>query len=236
MLSVGLVALAAGLAGAQDFPTRAIRIVTGLPGGGSDLMARVLAQGLPGELGQNVIVDNRPGGVIPVQIVAKAPPDGYTLLIFANLLWLQPFMQGSSLPYDVVRDFAPVSMVSNAPNILIVHPSVAANSVKGVDRSGQSQTGSAQLFHSRHGFVIASGAGIIQSHDGRQHRAHTLQGQRAGRDGCAGRPGANVVRYPRGGDAACEIGQVEIVGGDEPAALSGVSRIAYGGCFRLAGL
>ena len=138
IISIALVVLATGTAHSQStptnsgpvFPHKPIRIVTSLPGGGSDLMARIIAQGLPANLGQPIVVENRPGGVVPGEIVFKAPPDGYTLLVSGNLLWLQPFMKGNRVPYDPVKNFAPVSLVTNAPNILVVHPSVAAASVK----------------------------------------------------------------------------------------------------------
>jgi tripartite-type tricarboxylate transporter receptor subunit TctC len=113
----------------QAFPTKSIRVVTGQPGGGSDLVARLLANGITEGLGQPMIIENRPGGVIPLEIVQKAPPDGYTLLVYSNGLWLLPFMQ-ANVRFDPVRDFAPVSLVTNSPNILVVHPSLAANSVK----------------------------------------------------------------------------------------------------------
>ena len=79
-LSVSLMVLGAGAVSGQDYPNKPIRIVTAALGGGSDFAARLIAQGISGPLGQPVIVDNR-GGVVPGEIVAKAPPDGYTLLV-----------------------------------------------------------------------------------------------------------------------------------------------------------
>src|SRR5262245_31319968 len=81
------------LAHAQDFPSKPLRIVTTAPGGGSDAAARLLALGMGGPLGQQVIVDNRSGGVFAVEYVAKAQPDGYTILLYANSMWIAPFMQ-----------------------------------------------------------------------------------------------------------------------------------------------
>jgi tripartite-type tricarboxylate transporter receptor subunit TctC len=80
-------------------------------------------------LGQQIVVDNRPAGVIPGQIVSKAPPDGYTLMVNGNSFWLSPLVRTSS-PYDPLKDFAPVSLVVSTPNILVIHSSVAANNVK----------------------------------------------------------------------------------------------------------
>ena len=109
------------------FPIRLVRIVTSEPGGGGDFVARLIAQGLAAPLGQQVIVDNRPAGVIPGQIVSQAPPDGHTMLVFGNSIWIGSLLQ--STPYDPVRDFAPVTMATRSPNILVVHPSLPVKSV-----------------------------------------------------------------------------------------------------------
>ena len=112
----------------QDFPTKPLRIVTSGIGGSSDFAARLIAQGLSGTLGQQVIVDNRPSGVIPGQVVSAAQPDGYTLLLTSNSLWVGSLLQ--HVPYDVVKDFAPVALVARSLNVLVVHPSLPVNSVK----------------------------------------------------------------------------------------------------------
>jgi len=112
---------------AQDYPTRPVRIVTSEAGGGNDLQARLVARGLSVALGQQVIVENRPSGVIPGDIVAKANPNGYTLLLYNNTLWTGPLMQ--TAPYDPVKDFAPVTTVSTAPNVLVVNAALPVKSV-----------------------------------------------------------------------------------------------------------
>ncbi len=128
LFSVGMMVVSA--VSAQDFPSKPIRIVVnGEPGGGGDFTSRLISPGLAGGLGQPMIVDNRPSGVIPGEIVAKAPPDGYTLLVSTGVHWLMPFMR-DAMPYDPVRDFLPVTLLTQAPNILVVHPPLAANSVK----------------------------------------------------------------------------------------------------------
>ena len=117
---------------AQNYPTRPIRlVVASSPGGASDILARMLAQKLSEELAQQVVVDNRGGasGVIGTDIVAKAAPDGYTLLIIQPTLTINPSMI-SKMPYDAVRDFAPVSLVVDAAQIMAVNPSVPAKNVK----------------------------------------------------------------------------------------------------------
>jgi tripartite-type tricarboxylate transporter receptor subunit TctC len=124
---LGMMVLAPGAASGQSFPTRHIRIVTSQAGGLNDLTARVIAQALSGALGKQVIVDNR--GVIAIDIVAKASPDGYTILCFANNFWLLPFLQ-DKVTFDPISDFSPLTLAVTAPNVLAVHSSVPASSVK----------------------------------------------------------------------------------------------------------
>jgi tripartite-type tricarboxylate transporter receptor subunit TctC len=112
---------------AQPYPDRPVRIVTSEAGGGNDVQARMVARGLTASLGQQVIVENRPSGVIPGEIVARASPNGYTLLLYNNTLWTGQLIQKT--PYDWVRDFAPVTTSTISPNVLVVNPASPANSV-----------------------------------------------------------------------------------------------------------
>lgn len=126
-----LIGIGAEFVFAQTYPTRPVRlVVASTPGGASDILARMLAQKLSEDLGQQVVVDNRGGasGVIGTDIVAKALPDGYTLLIIQPSLTINPSMI-SKLPYDAVRDFAPVSLVVDAAQVMTVNPSVQAKNV-----------------------------------------------------------------------------------------------------------
>lgn len=127
-----LLALLAGAAAAQDYPNRAIRlIVTFPPGGGADIVARVLAPHLTEQLGQQIVIDNRSGasGIIGLELAAKSPPDGYTLVVgISGTLAINPSMF-PKLPYDSIRDFAPISLVAVGPNMLVVHPSLPVKSV-----------------------------------------------------------------------------------------------------------
>jgi tripartite-type tricarboxylate transporter receptor subunit TctC len=125
---IALMVLSASLACSQEYPVKPIRIVTSSTGGGNDFAARIIAQGLTAPLGQQLIVENRPSGVIPGETVAKAPPDGYTLLLAASILWIGPLLQDT--PYDPVRDFAPIAMLVSSTNLLVVHPSLPVKSVK----------------------------------------------------------------------------------------------------------
>jgi tripartite-type tricarboxylate transporter receptor subunit TctC len=120
-------------ASAQQYPTRAIRMVIGFPpGGGTDIVGRIVAQKLSESLGQQVLPDNRGGasGQIGTEIVAKAVPDGYTLLMahIAALSILPSLVP--KLPYDPAKDFAPISLAAIAPNLLVVHPSLPVRNVK----------------------------------------------------------------------------------------------------------
>ncbi len=127
-----LAAFAALPATAQNYPNRAIRLVVpSSPGGGTDITGRIVAQKLSEQLGQQVVVDNRAGAgtIIGNEIVAKAPPDGYTLLMGLSTLAINPSMY-EKLPYDALRDFAPVSLAVMSPNVLTVHPSLPAKTVK----------------------------------------------------------------------------------------------------------
>jgi tripartite-type tricarboxylate transporter receptor subunit TctC len=98
-------------------------------GGGSDVAARLIAQGLSETLGQQVVVDNRVGGIHIAQLASNATPDGYTLLTYSNSLWLIPLMHRKP-PYDPVRNFTPVSLIGGSVLVLVTHPSVPATSVK----------------------------------------------------------------------------------------------------------
>src|SRR5258705_7349846 len=103
-LATVMVVLGIGAACGQAYPNKIVRIVTSGAGGGGDLVARIIARSLTSSLGQQVIVDNRGGSVvIPAEIVAKAVPDGYTLLVFASTFWQLPFLQ-ENVPYDPVKD------------------------------------------------------------------------------------------------------------------------------------
>ena len=113
--------------GQQEFPTKPIRIMSGVAGGSSDVSTRLIAQGLASSIGQQVIVDSRATVVIR-EIVMKSPPDGYTLLLTANSFYLAPLVQPMS--YDPIRDFAPVTMVIRTPSLFVVHPSLPVKTVK----------------------------------------------------------------------------------------------------------
>ncbi len=131
ILSMAVLLTSAAGAYAQQYPSKPIRLVVGFAAGGpSDVSARTIAQKLTEKWGQPVIVDTRPGasGNIATEIVAKAPADGYTLLLPAFAHAVNPFLY-SKLPFDAAKDFAPILLFASIANLLVVHPSVPASSV-----------------------------------------------------------------------------------------------------------
>ena len=124
-------ALAAGAASAQEFPSRPVRIISPFaPGGGTDTLGRALAPALGKQLGQNVIVENRPGGstVIGTEVAFRAPADGHTLLVISPSYTTNPHVR--KLPYDPLRDFTGVTKLASTAMLIAAHPSVPAKNVK----------------------------------------------------------------------------------------------------------
>lgn len=139
-----LLALCAALPVAgQNYPAKTVRLVAPFPPGGSvDVVGRILATKLTENLGKQVIVDNRSGasGVIGTEMVAKAPHDGYTLLINTLPLVTNQFLM-ARVPYDPIRDFEPISMVTSSPSLVTVHPSMPVHSIKELIALARSKPG-----------------------------------------------------------------------------------------------
>jgi len=134
--------LAASPAWAEQYPARPIRMVVPVPpGGGSDAIARVLAERLGKSMNTSVIVDNRPGagGMIGSDFVAKSAADGYTILLINNAFVINPWLY--KLPYDTMKDFAPVAMVATSPNVLVANPALPANNVQQLLDAAKSKPG-----------------------------------------------------------------------------------------------
>ena len=126
-----------------DYPNRQIRVLVGFAAGGPvDVTARIVADALSAELGRGVVVDNRPGagGNLAADQVAKSPPDGYTLLQSSNALAISPGIY-SKLPFDVLKDFVPVSEVTTTFLVLVVHPSVPAKTLSEFIAHGKARSG-----------------------------------------------------------------------------------------------
>ena len=128
---------------AQNYPVKPVRIINPFsPGGSLDLVSRLLAKGMSNDLGQQFVVENRPGagGSIGIELVAKSPPDGYTLLMVQSSITVNPSLQ-KKVPYDPVRDFEPVSKVSSYMFFTVVHPSLPVRSVKELIALGKARPG-----------------------------------------------------------------------------------------------
>ena len=168
-----LVLAIAASASAQNYPARPIRyIVPQAPGGSSDTLARIITSRVAEGLGQQLVVDNRPGatGIIGAEVVARANPDGYTLLQVATSHATNPAMQ-ARLPYDTLRDFAPVSLLSQQPNLWLANPSVPVKTIKDLiayakAKPGQVNFASSGTGGSQHlaGELLKSMAGISMTH------------------------------------------------------------------------
>ncbi|HEX9685155.1 MAG TPA: tripartite tricarboxylate transporter substrate binding protein [Burkholderiales bacterium] len=132
LLAVAALACGAGVAFAQAYPAKPIRLILPFPPGApNDLVGRALGQKLSEQLGASVVADNRPGagGNVGIGAAAKSPPDGYTIVLATPGIAISPSLY-SKLPYDAARDFAPVARVTSIPNIMVVHPSVPARTLK----------------------------------------------------------------------------------------------------------
>jgi tripartite-type tricarboxylate transporter receptor subunit TctC len=152
-LSSLALALLAGAAPAQTFPSKAVRVIVPFaPGGATDIVARLIAPKLSEHLGQSVVIDNRGGGAatIGMDLVAKAPPDGHTVGVATLTFALNPSLL-SKLPYNSERDFAPVSLISTVPFVMMIHPSVPTRSVKSLVALAKARPGSINFSSSGNG-------------------------------------------------------------------------------------
>ena len=160
-------------AAAQSYPAKPVRVIVPIaPGGGTDIVARMIAAKVSESLGQQMIIDNRPGagGIIGSELVAKAPADGYTLLLSPTSHAINPSLY-SKLPYDTQKDFAPVSLALSVTTVFVAHPSLPVRSVKDVvalakAKPGELAFGSAgngHLFHLT-GEMFNTAAGIKMIH------------------------------------------------------------------------
>ena len=177
---VSLLALCAFSAAAQNYPARPVRVLVGFPpGGGTDIMARVLAPQLSQSLGQPFVVENRPGATtnIASDMVAKSAPDGYTLLFTTSALAINMSLY-KNLTYDALRDFAPVSVFAESPNLLVAHSSAGA-SVKELLAQAKAKPGAMNY--------SSAGAGTSQHLAGELFKART---------------GTNIAHIPYKGTAA----------------------------------
>ena len=169
------------VAEAAQYPTRPIRlIVASAPGGNPDINSRNLANELSKQIGQQVVVENRPGasGIIGYEALARATPDGYALGYLSNLIATNPSLY-EKLPYDFARDFQPLLLYLTGLNVLTVAPAAGAIGER-ADRICTRRSRQAVLWDVRHRGEYPPVDGIIQNHDRHQHRSRGLQGYATG--------------------------------------------------------
>src|SRR3954469_8805265 len=155
----------AGSAGAQDkYPARAVRLIVPFaPGGGADISARTIAAKLTERFGQQVIVDNRPGGGgnVGSEVAVKSPPDGYTLILVSSSYGANPALY--KLSFDPVNGFEPITLVSQQPFVLVVHPSLPARSVKELIALAKAKPGALNYASSGAGGIVHLGTEYFKS-------------------------------------------------------------------------
>src|SRR5438034_7071701 len=167
------IALAAAPAQAEEFPSRPVHVIVPFsPGGAVDGPMRLIAQDLGKRLGQSVIVDNKPGAgaTIGTDVVAKAPADGYTLLLASQTNAISATLY-LKLPYDPIEDFTPISLIGREPGVLVVHPSLPVNTFQEFvayvkERPGRVDYASSGNGSGQHLFValLASMTGMKMNH------------------------------------------------------------------------
>ena len=159
----------AGGASAQTWPTTHVRIITAGAGGGSDFASRLIAAPLGMALGQQVIVENR--GLLAADVAAKAAPDGYTLLLVGQTLWMLPFMRDNVA--SNVTDFTPVTTATETCNILVVHPAVPVKSVKELIALARARPGDINYAISGNGSSVHIAGELFRSIDRKSTRLNS---------------------------------------------------------------
>ena len=143
MLAWGLI-FQSNLWSAEIYPQRAVRLIVPYPpGGAGDIVGRMLSAKLTEALGQQVVVDNRGGGgqIIATEITAKAPPDGYTLFLASATHSINPGLRRGKLPYDSIKDFAPITLVADSPLVFIAHPTLGVSGIKELVAAAKARPG-----------------------------------------------------------------------------------------------
>ena len=153
--------LLAGICVGQDYPSKPIRIITALAGGGSDFMSRQIAQEISKPLGQPVIVENRGSGIILGDFLLKAPPDGYGFVITGSSFWVSTLLQ--KYPYNVITDFAPLSQLAREVSVVVVHPSLPVKNIKELIALAKARPGELNFASSTPGGPGFLGAELLKS-------------------------------------------------------------------------
>ena len=154
-IAAGVLSVGASPVQAQGFPAKALRIISPYPpGGGNDTLARTLSPKLSEHIRQQVIVENRPGAntIIGTEVAARAAPDGYTMVLAPNVIAINPYLY-AKIPYDPIKDFAPVTLVGISPLVAVLHPSLPAKDVRALIALARAQPGQVLYGSSGNGSV-----------------------------------------------------------------------------------
>ena len=226
-LAAGAAALPAvsRIAWAQTYPTRPVRIIVGFAAGGAtDIVARLMGQWLSERLGQQFIIENRPGAGsnIATEAVVRAPPDGYTLLLVSPANAINATLY-DKLNFNFIRDIAPVAGIIRVPNVMEVNPSVPAKTVPEFIAYAKANPGKINMASAGIGTVAPCRRRAVQDDDRRRHGARALSRRGARAHRSARRTGAGHVRRHAVVDRAHQGRQAARAGGDHRDALGGAA-------------
>jgi tripartite-type tricarboxylate transporter receptor subunit TctC len=181
---------------ALDYPARPVRVIVGFtPGGGNDIVARLIGQWLSERLGQPFVIENRPGAGsnIGTQAVVNAAPDGYTLLLCGTTNAINETYY-KKLSFSFVRDIAPISSITRQPQVMLAHPSFPAKTLAELIAYAKAKSGQGQHVLGRGRVHRPSRRRTVQDDVGRQHGPRAVRRQQPGLDGLARRPSGGFVR------------------------------------------
>ena len=210
------------------YPAKPIRVIVGFPpGGGNDEIARIVGPKLAEKSGRSVVIDNRPGagGNLAAELTAKAPADGYTILVISSSHPIQGLLK-KNLPYDPVRDFAGVAELVVYRSLLVTFPGVPANSVADLLALAKAKPGQVNFVSSGNGSASHLAGELFKVSAQVEHHARSVQGQLAGADRPDRRPRANDVQSAGAGVAAHQDESPAPARRDEPRALAPAARAA----------
>ena len=194
VFALAMMVLGASVVSSQNYPIKPIRIYTGSAGGGNDSASRLVASGISGPLGQPIVIENRGATPLSMESVAKAPPDGYSLIVAGDVMWLGPLLRGQ--PSEMGK-FAPISMMASAPNILAIHPSLPVKSVKELIALAKARPGELNYASGSTGAIDHISAELFKS-----------------------MTGVNIVRVPY---KNIQLGTIGLVGGEVQVIFGGVT-------------
>jgi len=197
LLAGALGAAFCNTASAQGFPVRQVKVVIPYaPGGGTDIIVRAILSEVSAGLGQPVVMENRPGAatVIGTDAVAKAAPDGYTLLASDSAFLINPGLLRDRLPYDTLRDFTGVTMLASGPVLLLAHPSTPARTVQELIAYAKANPGKLSYASGGQRHLAAPCRGAPAASGGHRSAARAVSRHRASAERPAGRAGAAHVR------------------------------------------